>query len=142
MEWFAKFVNNTFANDKDEELNQWEYAEGIPESYLEESVSMKDTFLKYVEATNSAYASQSMLGSSNKRTVKAFEEANTYKRSLLNMIEDIEDNGDQTIDFNSPPIVIDKICLNKLSTRNLKILPFEFSSFVISFRTKKRSLPS
>jgi hypothetical protein len=96
MEWFAKFVNNTFANNNDEERNQWEYAEGIPESYLEESVSMKDTFLKYVEATNSAYASQSMVGSSNKRTVKAFEEANTYKRSLLNMIEDIEDNGDQT----------------------------------------------
>ena len=97
MEWFAKLINNTFANSSDEEeFNQWEYAEGVPESYLERPMSLKDTFLKYVEATNGAYASQSMLGADHKRTYESFEDANKYKRKLLNMIEEIENNGNQT----------------------------------------------
>lgn len=76
----------------EEELEQWEYSEGIPFQYMENVMPLKEVFLNYVERQRGANHAKEVYGANSQRTKKAYEEANEYKRKVLDMIEAIEGN--------------------------------------------------
>lgn len=51
---------------------------------------LKELFLNYVERQRSANATKDIYGSDDPKTAKAYEEANIYKRKVLDMIEEVE----------------------------------------------------
>lgn len=57
-------------------------------------MSLKSLFLKYVETQRSAEEWKSVLGTSNDKTISAFEEANSYKRQILDELEKMEKKED------------------------------------------------
>ena len=84
-------VRNFFRKEEVvEELNQWEYSEGIPIQFVEQAMPLKELFLNYVERQRSANATKDAFGIDDPKTKKAYEEANAYKRKVLDMIEEVE----------------------------------------------------
>ena len=82
-----KFRSKTKYED---ELNQWEYSEGVPVHYMEQTMPLKELFLNYVERQRCATATKEAHGVDDPRTTKAYAEANEYKRKVLDLIEEVE----------------------------------------------------
>lgn len=92
MGWWNKLVNRNATSDEDE-LNQWEYAEGVPMQFVEQVMPLKEVFLNYVERQRGANHAREIHGPDSKITKEAYEQANVYKRQILDMIEEIEGKG-------------------------------------------------
>lgn len=88
MGWWNRLVRRK--QEEIEELNQWEYSEGVPIQFVEQTMPLKEVFLSYVERQRSANAAKDAHGIDDKRTLEAYEEANAYKRKVLDMIEEVE----------------------------------------------------
>lgn len=85
--WFKKNKNN------DEHVN-FEEAEMffIDELYAKERLMpLKEMFLNYVERQRCANATKDAYGPHDGKTKEAYEEANEYKRKVLDLIEKIEE---------------------------------------------------
>ena len=89
MGWWNRLVNRNKV-DVEEELEQWEYSEGIPFQYMEQVMPLKEVFLNYVERQRGANHAKDIHGPESKITKEAYEQANEYKRQMLDMIEEIE----------------------------------------------------
>lgn len=89
MGWWNRLVNRNKV-DVEEELEQWEYSEGIPFQYMEQVMPLKEVFLNYVERQRGANHAKEIHGPESKITKEAYEQANEYKRQMLDMIEEIE----------------------------------------------------
>ena len=89
MGWWNRLVNRNKV-DVEEELEQWEYSEGIPFQYMEQVMPLKEVFLNYVERQRGANHAKDIHGPESKITKDAYEQANAYKRQMLDMIEEIE----------------------------------------------------
>ena len=92
MGWWNRLVNRNKV-DVEEELEQWEYSEGIPFQYMEQVMPLKEVFLNYVERQRGANHAKDIHGPDSKITKDAYEQANVYKRQMLDMIEEIEGKG-------------------------------------------------
>lgn len=92
MGWWNRLVNRNKV-DVEEELEQWEYSEGIPFQYMEQVMPLKEVFLNYVERQRGANHAKDIHGPDSKITKDAYEQANAYKRQMLDMIEEIEGKG-------------------------------------------------
>ena len=92
MGWWNALVRRVRSNPtyEVEELEQWEYSEGVPIQYVEQTMPLKELFLSYVERQRTANAAKDAYGIHDSKTAKAYEEANAYKRKVLNMIEELE----------------------------------------------------
>ena len=92
MGWWNKLLRSAGLKPRyeDEELNQWEYSEGIPIQYMEQAMPLKELFLNYVERQRCANATKEAHGVDDPKTAQAYEEANVYKRKVLDMIEELE----------------------------------------------------
>ena len=88
MGWWNKLVRRK--QEEIEELNQWEYSEGVPIQFVEQSMPLKELFLSYVERQRSANATKDAYGIDDPKTIDAYQVANEYKRKVLNMIEEVE----------------------------------------------------
>ena len=89
MGWWNRLVNRNKV-DVEEELEQWEYSEGIPIQYVEQTMPLKEIFLSYVERQRSANSIKEVYGPNDPKTVDAYQEANAYKRKVLELIEELE----------------------------------------------------
>ena len=92
MGWWNKLVNRNVTSDEDE-LNQWEYAEGVPMQFVEQVMPLKEVFLNYVERQRGANHARDVHGPDSEITKEAYAKANAYKRQMLDMIEEIEGKG-------------------------------------------------
>ena len=92
MGWWNRLFNRNKV-DVEEELEQWEYSEGIPFQYMEQVMPLKEVFLNYVERQRGANHAKEIHGPDSKITKEAYEQANDYKRQMLDMIEEIEGKG-------------------------------------------------
>jgi hypothetical protein len=92
MGWWNELVRRAGLKPKYEvdELEQWEYSEGVPIQYVEQTMPLKEIFLSYVERQRSANATKEAYGPDDPKTVEAYQEANAYKRKVLDMIEQVE----------------------------------------------------
>lgn len=92
MGWWNELVRRAGLKPRYEveELEQWEYSESVPIQYVEQTMPLKELFLNYVERQNGAHGELTAYGPDDERTKKAFENANFYKRKVLDMIEEIE----------------------------------------------------
>jgi hypothetical protein len=93
MGWWNELVRRAGLKpryEEEEEINQWEYSEGVPVQYVEQTMPLKELFLNYVERQRSANAAKEAYGIDDDKTVKAYDEANVYKRKVLDMIEEVE----------------------------------------------------
>lgn len=101
--WIVDVINNVFKPNKalqseeDYEFNQWEYSEGVPmpKEIMENSMPLKELFLNYVERQRSANAAKDAFGVDDPKTKDAYEEANVYKRKVLDAIEEVGNSKDK-----------------------------------------------
>ena len=92
MGWWNELVRRAGLKPRYEveELEQWEYSESVPIQHVEQTMPLKELFLNYVERQRSANAAKDAYGIDDDKTIKAYEEANVYKRKVLDMIEEVE----------------------------------------------------
>lgn len=84
--WFKK--NKNIDDPISPEYAELQFMEKL---YIEENLMpLKETFLRYVEMQRCANSTKDQYGIESKNTKEAYEQANAYKRKVLDMIEELE----------------------------------------------------
>lgn len=91
-------IKNFFAKDisHDEDDNMWRFSECVSNDVLDmlkeasmEKEKLKNLFLNYVEHQRNANAIRDAHGVDDKKTIAAYDAANTLKRELLTEIDNL-----------------------------------------------------